>query len=64
MLLTFHTDFEQVFFAYVSTHLLCTCCLLIKSSAFLDICLLIATEERITPQDQTYCFNYLITQKL
>ena len=64
---TFHTNFEQIIVAYVSTHLPLYFLLRINSIAFLHI---FTTEEKnhnsdikhIMPQDQTYCFNYSVSQ--
>ena len=60
MLLTFQTDIEQVFVAYVLTHLLFRIYSLISNRRKKHY----SDTKHITPQDQTYCFNYLIAQKL
>ena len=72
MLLTFHTDFERVFVAYISTHLPTYLLLTYQLICFFEHIHLLAIEEKkhnsdtnyIMPQDQTYYFNYLIAQKL
>ena len=70
MLLTFHINFEQFVAAFVSTHL--PTCFTAYVSAHLLVCIYSLISNRrtkhnsdtkhITTQDQTYCFNYLITQ--
>ena len=61
MLPTFHTDFEHIFVAYISIHLLFCKCSLISSRRKKKHN---SDTKHIVPQDQTYCFNYLIAQKL
>ena len=70
MLLTFHSNFEQVFVAYVSTHLFTYLLLMYQLICFFAHIHKLATEEKntivtkhITAQDQTYSFNYLISKK-
>ena len=64
MLLTFQTNFEQVFVVYVQLICLRICCLHVSSCAFLHTAeekKHISDTKHIAPQDQTYSFfNYLI----
>ena len=68
----FHTDFDQVFFAYVSIHLPVHLLLTRQIICFFSTYSPISNKRKkgtiglshIAPQNQTCCFNYLIAQKL
>ena len=71
MVLIFNTDFSQAFVAYLSTHFPTYLLLTNQLIYFSAHILVLAIEEKnnsdnkhIIIQDQTYCFYYLIAQKL